>query len=101
MIAQDITAADPSWLQFLERLGLPVFLILFVCMIVWKLLPHVIEWFKTSTNSAKVVAEAVPDMKDSLSKMANDGQRKLEAIDARTVVLEQKTTEILQRLPAR
>jgi hypothetical protein len=96
-LAQD--SADPSWLQLAERLGLPIFLILFGCMIVWKLLPHVIDWFKESTASAKVVKEAVPDMKDALTKMANEGQQKLTSIDARTVLLEQKANEILLRLP--
>lgn len=99
---------DPSWLQLLERLGLPIFLILFGCAIVWKLLPHVVDWFKANATSAKVVAEAVPDMKDSLHKMANEGQRKLDSIDTRTSVIEQRTSkleeqqhEILARLPAK
>lgn len=109
MLPQETPAPmDPSWLQLLERLGLPLFLILFGCAIVWKLLPHVVEWFKANTASAKVVAEAVPDMKDSLHKLANDGQRKLDAIDSRTSVIEQRTSkleemqhEILVRLPAK
>lgn len=87
-------AADPSWLNLLERLGLPVFLILFGCMILWKLLPHMIEWFKTSILSQKAVAAAVPEIKESLEKLANEGQSKLHDIDART-------KEILERLPAR
>lgn len=88
------TVTDPSWLQLLERLGLPVFLILFGCMIVWKLLPYMIEWFKTSILSQKAVAQAVPEIEESLKKLANDGQTKLNDIDART-------KEILERLPAK
>jgi hypothetical protein len=88
---------EPGWLTLLERLGLPIFLILFGCMIIWKLLPYVIEWFKTQTASAAAVKEAVPGIKSSLEKMAegtSGNQDKLEAID-------RKTNEILQRLPAK
>lgn len=102
------TAVDPSWLQLLERLGLPLFLILFGCAIVWKLLPHVVDWFNSNAASAKAVTEAMPDMKDSLHKMANEGQRKLDLIDARTSVIEQRTSkledqqhDILARLPVK
>lgn len=108
MLLQQDPVTDPSWLQLLERLGLPLFLILFGCAIVWKLLPHVIDWFKANASSAKVVAEAVPDMKDSLHRMANEGQRKLDSIDMRTSVIEQRTSkleekqdEILLRLPVK
>lgn len=97
---------DPSWLQLLERLGLPIFLILFGCAVVWKLLPHVVDWFKTNSESAKAVAEAVPNMKQSLQKIANEGQEKINAIDSRTAVIEQRTSRleqqqevILERLP--
>lgn len=83
--------ADPNWLQLLERLGLPIFLILFGCMVAWKLLPHIIEWFKQQTASAKVVADAVPDMKESLAKMADGTQDKLDTI-------ERRTQEILARM---
>lgn len=103
---KSVVLDDPSWLTLLERLGLPIFLILFGCAIVWKLLPHVIDWFKANATSAKVVAAAVPDMKESLHKMANDGQRKIDAIDSRTSIIEQRTSkleekqdEILARLP--
>lgn len=85
---------DPTWLNLLERLGLPIFLILFGCAIVWKLLPHVFEWFKTSTHSAAVVAEAVPDIRESLHKMANENQQKLDAIDARTATIEARTARL-------
>lgn len=84
--------ADPNWLQLLERLGLPIFLILFACLVAWKLLPHVIDWFKQQTTSAKVVADAVPDMKASLAKMADGTGDKLDSI-------ERRTQEILARLP--
>lgn len=84
-------STDPAWLQLLERLGLPIFLILFACLVVWKLLPYVIEWFKAQTTSAKAVADAVPDMKASLSKMADGMQDKFDAI-------ERRTQEILARL---
>ena len=107
-IQEKTVAVDPSWLQLLERLGLPIFLILFGCAIVWKLLPHVVDWFKANAASAKVVAEAVPDMKQSLHKIANEGQNKIDAIDSRTAVIEQRTSRleqqqdaILDRLPAK
>ena len=87
-----------TWVDFIERLGLPIFIVLFLCAIVWKLLPHVIDWFKQSTESAKVVGDSIPDMKDSLHKIANDGQQKLEVIDRRTEGLERDTQAILQRL---
>lgn len=86
----------------LERLGLPVFLVGFICAVVWKLLPYVIEWFKQGTLSAQIVAEAVPDMKDSLHRMANAtilGEQKLAAIDARTAEIEKNTERILSKLP--
>jgi hypothetical protein len=94
-------SADPAWLQLLERLGLPIFLILFGCAVVWKLLPYVLEWFKQGTASARIVAEAVPDMKDSLHKLAHAamaGETRLQHIEQRTVVLERHTEEILRRL---
>jgi hypothetical protein len=93
---------DPAWLQLLERLGLPIFLILFGCAVVWKLLPYVLEWFKQGTVSARIVAEAVPDIKDSLHRMAGSaamGEQRLNQIEQRTVVLERHTEEILRRLP--
>lgn len=92
---------DPSWLQLLERLGLPIFLILFGCAIVWKLLPYIIEWFKQGTISARIVAEAVPDMKESLQKMASIGstnQAKLDKIDERTAAIEHKADQIIRML---
>lgn len=96
------TAMDPAWLQLMERLGLPIFLILFGCAVVWKLLPYVIEWFKQGTISARIVAEAIPDMKDSLQKMATSavaGEHRLQNIEQRTMTLERHTEEILRRLP--
>ena len=102
MIEQQATEhVDPSWLQLLERLGLPIFLILFGCAIIWKLLPYVIEWFKQGTISARIVAEAVPDMKDSLQKMAGMGstsQAKLDRIDERTVAIEQKADQLIRMI---
>lgn len=98
----DAPPIDPTWLQLLERLGLPIFLILFGCAIVWKLLPYVLEWFKQGTVSARIVAEAIPDMKDSLHKMAQAtvvGEHRLQSIEQRTGVLEKHTEEILRRLP--
>jgi hypothetical protein len=81
---------DPSWPQLLERFGLPVFLIVFGCLIVWKLLPHVIEWLKTASAAQSVVVNSVPDIKEALQKIANEGQAKLEAIYTRTEVMEKK-----------
>ena len=93
---------DPAWLQLLERLGVPIFLILFGCAVVWKLLPYVLEWFKQGTVSARIVAEAVPDIKESLHRMAGNaatGEQRLTSIEQRTVTLERHTEEILRRLP--
>lgn len=87
-----------DWADVLERLGVPVFLILFGCLIVWKLLPHVIAWFTSATKSHGVVAEAIPEIRDSLKKLANDGNEKLETIDRRTQVIETRTESIESRL---
>ena len=98
----EVSAIDPAWLQLMERLGLPIFLILFGCAVVWKLLPYVLEWFKQGTVSARAVADAVPDIKDSLQRMASSavaGEQKLQSIEQRTVTLEKHTEEILRRLP--
>lgn len=92
---------EPTWLDLLERIGLPVFIIVFMCAVVWKLLPYVVEWFKQGTASAQIVAEAIPDMKESLHRMANStvlGEQKLQAIDARTVEIEKNTERILSKL---
>lgn len=81
---------------------MPIFLILFGCAIVWKLLPYVLEWFKQGTVSARIVAEVIPDMKDSLHKMAQAtvvGEHRLQSIEQRTGILEKHTEEILRRLP--
>lgn len=92
---------EPTWLDLLERIGLPVFLVVFMCAVVWKLLPYIIEWFKQGTMSAQIVAEAIPDMKESLHRMANAtviGEQKLQSIDARTVEIEKNTERILSEL---
>ena len=96
------TVLDPTWLNIMERIGLPIFIVLFICAVVWKLLPYIIEWFKQGTASAQIVAEAIPDMKESLHRMANAtviGEQKLQAIDARTVEIEKNTERILSKLP--
>ncbi len=91
--------ADPSWLTLLERLGLPVFLILFGCLVVWKLLPHVINWFVTQTKTAGIMSDSIPDIKESLHKLANEGQQTLKAIDERTKNIQdhQKTLEVVDQ----
>jgi len=101
-VPAELSSMDPAWLQLMERLGLPIFLILFGCAVVWKLLPYVLEWFKQGTISARTVAEAVPDIKDSLHRMASSavaGEQKLQSIEQRTLTLEKHTEEILRRLP--
>jgi len=101
---QATEVSDPSWLQLLERLGLPIFLILFGCAIIWKLLPYVIEWFKQGTVSARTVAEAMPDVKVSLQRMADgltNSHEKLEKLDDKLekldtiVAIDRKTDQIL------
>lgn len=70
-------------MDVLERLGLPVFLVLFLCALVWKLWPHLIEWFKKSTEQSEIVSEAIPSIKDSLQKMAQQGQETMNRIEAK------------------
>lgn len=89
---------DSAWVGYLERLGLPLFLILFGCLIIWKLLPHVIDWFKSATGSHNAVASAVPDIKESLRKLADEGNEKLDLIDRRTQTIELRTAAIENRL---
>lgn len=43
--ARDVPAVDttdPLWLTTIERFGLSVFLVLFACIIAWRLVPHLI-----------------------------------------------------------
>ncbi len=97
LLSQD-TPKTSDWADVLERLGVPVFLILFGCLIVWKLLPHVINWFTSATKSHGIVADAVPEIRDSLKKLANEGNVKLDAIDRRTQVIETRMESIESRL---
>lgn len=87
-----------TWQGLLERHGISVFLVLFMCAVIWKLLPHMIEWFKTTTHQAEVVSEAVPDIRISLKAMAQNNEAKLNCIEARTGRLEEKTERILEKL---
>jgi len=90
---------DPTWLTILERLGLPIFLVLFICAVAWKLLPHVVEWFKQGTVSAKIVADAIPDMRESLHQMAQStliGEEKLKTIEQKADQIHRNTEQILR-----
>ena len=101
MIMDTELIQDPTWLQMIERLGLPLALIVFGCAVVWKLMPHVIEWFKAGTATARSVAEAMPTVKDSLNRLANSaqvGEVHLAAIDKRTQEIESKADQILSKI---
>jgi hypothetical protein len=98
LTSQDPPPIEASGLSLVERLGVPIFLVLFICAIIWKLLPHVVAWFQASIKSQDVIIEAVPDMRESLHRLANDGQKTLDIIDRRTQKMEEQLDDINGRM---
>lgn len=87
---------ESSWITFIERLGLPIFLILFCCAIIWKLLPHVIAWFTASTKTAQLVADSIPGIRDSLATLADQTPSHIQSIDLRLQILEKLMRDVLE-----
>ena len=69
-----------------------------MCAIVWRLLPYLVEWFKTSTKQSEVIIEAIPDIRESMKLMAHNNEDKLNCIEARTQRLEETTDQILEKI---
>lgn len=80
-----------EWIHVVSQVGVPVGLIIFFCIFIWSLRPHIVEWFRESTKQAKVVSEAIPHMNKSLEHIANDATQRLATV-------ERKVDEILTRL---
>lgn len=90
------TSQLPMWTEVIERFGVSVLLILFGCLIIWKLLPHVIRWIKTSTAQSEAVSESVPRLERSLEDIA-DCSRSLKEAAGAAERTEKKTESILKQ----
>ena len=100
-IIEEAQTDSSFWIDLIERMGLPLALIFFGCLLVWRLHPHVIEWFKESTNSMKVLSLAVPQMQDSLRKVADaaeGSQQNLEHMGGKLAHIESQNEQILTLL---
>ncbi len=85
----------PLWTQVIDTFGVPVFIVLFGALIIWKLLPHVVDWVKTSTRQAEIVGQAVPRIERNLETIA-DGSKHIEAVAEAASRTEQKTDAVLE-----
>lgn len=91
-----------AWVYVVSNVGFPVGLLLFLCLVAWKLLPHIISWFKATTAQSHAVHDAVPEIKKSLASIATDaGGIKIlvargERLEGRMDSLEQRTKRIEQ-----
>lgn len=93
-----LIAADPlpAWLQIAERFGVSFLLLVFALLVAWKLVPHLIAWFKASIQSAHTVNDAVPRIEKNLEEIAK-GSKGMNSVAAATARTEQKTDRLLEQ----
>lgn len=93
MIASSVL---PVWVEVVDRFGIAAFLIIFGVLVIWKLLPHVITWFKASTRQATTVNSAVPRIERNLEVIANEAQQ-MKVVANTASRTEQNTDRLLDK----
>jgi hypothetical protein len=95
-IVRDVQASPIPWLpDSLVNASLAVVIVFFLCALVWRVFPHLIEWLKAQAASHRAMADAIPEMRDSMKTIAA-GQGILANIDRKMDVLAKAVTEMLE-----
>jgi hypothetical protein len=96
MLIQLAQTSPKTWIQVVNNVGVPVSILVFFGLVAWKLVPHVITWFKATTAQSHMVSDAVPEIKKSLASIATDAGE-LKAFVQRADRLEAHVETIAER----
>lgn len=91
---------EHSWISIVNNVGVPITILVFGGLVVWRLLPHVVKWLVASTEQSHMVSEAVPGIQKSLESVAKDANQLKafvalgERVESRVKTIEERTQRL-------
>jgi len=63
--------ASPTWILVIERFGISTFLVVFVCAVVWRVTPHLIELVRRVTGLVSSLDGSVEDIRRAMASISS------------------------------